>query len=169
VSYCGYVTRIKNIRKHTNADRLLVGECFGNFVIVGLDTQENQLGIYFPTDGKLGFEYASQNKLLREKDENGNQIGGYLDPNKRHLTTIKLRGEKSDGLFMPLSSLEEFCKVSELKEGDTITTLNGVLICEKYIPQGTRSRSGNYGKVGKHKKERLFLILSLKNILILLN
>lgn len=28
--YCAYVTRIHNLRKHTNADRLLCGECFGN-------------------------------------------------------------------------------------------------------------------------------------------
>lgn len=53
MSYNAYITRIKNIRKHSNADRLMVGECFGNYVIVGLDVEENQLGIYFPTDGRL--------------------------------------------------------------------------------------------------------------------
>lgn len=36
--YNAFVTRIKNLRKHSNADRLLCGECFGNTVIVGLDT-----------------------------------------------------------------------------------------------------------------------------------
>lgn len=36
--YCAYVTRIHNLRKHTNADRLLCGECFGNTVIVDLGT-----------------------------------------------------------------------------------------------------------------------------------
>ena len=36
--YSAFVTRIKNLRKHSNADRLLCGECFGNTVIVGLDT-----------------------------------------------------------------------------------------------------------------------------------
>jgi len=67
MSYNAYITRIKNVRKHTNADRLQVGECFSNFIIVGLDTNEGDLGIYFPTDGKLGLEYAKENKLLREK------------------------------------------------------------------------------------------------------
>lgn len=52
--YCAYVTRIHNLRKHTNADRLLCGECFGNTVIVDLGTDPDQLGVYFPTDGKLG-------------------------------------------------------------------------------------------------------------------
>ena len=29
--YNAYITRIKNLRKHPNADRLQLGECFGNF------------------------------------------------------------------------------------------------------------------------------------------
>jgi hypothetical protein len=141
MSYCGYITKIKNVRKHSNADRLQVGECFGNFVIVGLDTQDNELGVYFPTDGKLGIEYCKKNNLLREKDENGNNIGGYLDPKRRNISTLKLRGEKSDGLFMPLKSLESFYDISTFKEGDMITTLNGVLICEKYIPKEKKNRT----------------------------
>ena len=109
--YAAYVTRIKNLRKHTNADRLLCGECFGNTVIVGLDTKPEELGVYFPVDGKLGTEYAVKNDLLRRKDENGKPAGGYLDPEKRNIKALKLRGEKSDGLFMPLSSLNGFTQI----------------------------------------------------------
>jgi hypothetical protein len=138
MSYNAYITKIKNIRKHTNADRLQVGECFENFVIVSMDTRDNELGVYFPTDGRLGTEYCESNNLLRKKDENGNNIGGYLEPEKRHISSLKFRGEKSDGLFMPLKSLENFCNISDLKEGDIITTLNGTLICEKYIPKSNR-------------------------------
>ena len=137
--YNAYVTRIKNLRKHSNADRLQCGECFGNTVIVDLKTRPGELGVYFPVDGQVGVEYATKNDLLRRKDENGNQTGGYLDPEKRNIKALKLRGEKSDGLFMPLSSLEEFTDISKLQEGDTISVLNGVTICEKYIPRGKRS------------------------------
>ena len=150
--YTAFITRIKNIRKHTNADRLLVGECFGNNVIVGLDAQLNQLGIYFPSDGKLGIEYATKNDLLRRKDENGNNCGGYLDPEKRNIRALRLRGEQSDGLFMPLESLKDFTDISELKDGDTISVLNGVVICEKYIPQGRIHNHGG-GAKGKAKTE----------------
>jgi hypothetical protein len=138
MTYCGYITRVKELRKHSNADRLQVATLFGNDVIVSLDVKVGDLGIYFPTDGKLGFEYAKENKLLR-KDENGNDMGGYLDTEKRHIKTIKLRGEASDGLYMPLKSLSKFYDISKLKEGDTITELNKVLICEKYIPRGKQS------------------------------
>lgn len=137
--YAAYVTRIKNLRKHTNADRLLCGECFGNTVIVGLDTKPEELGVYFPVDGKLGTEYAVKNDLLRRKDENGKPAGGYLDPEKRNIKALKLRGEKSDGLFMPLSSLNGFTDIAKLREGDVITILNGVTICEKYIPRRKNS------------------------------
>ena len=136
--YSAFVTRIKNLRKHTNADRLMCGECFGNTVIVGLDTQPDELGVYFPVDGKLGLEFAQKNDLLRRKDENGKPAGGYLDPEKRNIKALKLRGEKSDGLFMPLACLADYTDIASLKEGDTITVLNGVTICEKYIPRASR-------------------------------
>jgi hypothetical protein len=149
MAYCAYITKIKDLRKHSNADRLQVGTCFGNNVIVSLETKEGQLGVYFPVDGKLGIEYATKNDLLRRKDENGNQCGGYLDPDKRNITAIKLRKEQSDGLFMPLSSLDDFCDISKLVEGDTIDVLNGVVICEKYIPQKKQRGEQTSSKGGK--------------------
>lgn len=74
--YSAFVTRIKNLRKHSNADRLLCGECFGNTVIVGLDTQPDELGVYFPVDGKLGIEFAQKNDLLRRRMKTGIQLEG---------------------------------------------------------------------------------------------
>lgn len=150
--YKAYITKLKNIRKHSNADRLLVGECFGNNVIVGLDYQEGEIGIYFPVDGKLGLKFAEVNNLLRKKDENGNNIGGYLDPDKRNITAIKLRGEKSDGLFMKLNCLQDFTDITKLKDGDQIDILNGVVICEKYIPKTNRRNLNNSNSIKGKKK-----------------
>ena len=152
MAYCGYITRLKNVRKHSNADRLLCGDCFGNNVIVSLEYTDNQLGVYFPVDGKLSEEFANKHNLVRKKDENGNNIGGYLDPEKRNIKALKLRGEQSDGLFMALESLADYVDITTLKEGDTITTLNGVLICEKYIPKTKSSRSG--GSAGNSNKKK---------------
>lgn len=151
--YEAYITTLKNVRKHSNADRLQVAECFGNQVVVDLSYKEGDIGIYFPTDGKLGKEFAEANNLLRKKDENGNNIGGYLDPDKRNIKAIKLRGEKSDGLFLPLSSLATFCNINELNVGDRITTLNGALICEKYIPRTNKRKVNNNGNKKTKKKK----------------
>lgn len=153
--YKAYITELKNVRPHPNADRLQLGDCFGNTVCVNLDYTEGQLGVYFPTDGQLSVEFAEANNLLRKKDEAGNNIGGYMDPNKRNVCAIKLRGEKSDGLFLPLSSLEYTgVNLSTLRAGDVIDgVLNGHDICCKYIPRSNRcSHTGGSGnKTRKHK------------------
>jgi len=134
MNYCGYVTKITKIEKHPNADRLQIGRCFGNQVIIDLNVKENDIGVYFPSDGQLSNEYCKVNNLVRKKDEQGKNIGGYLDPNKRHIRALKLRGQISDGLFMPLESLASFIDISTLAELEMIDVLNGVEICKKYIP-----------------------------------
>ena len=154
--YNAYVTRLKNVRPHSNADRMLLADCFGNTICVGLNAKNGDIGIYFPTDGQLSVEYAEQNNLVRKKDENGKNIGGYLDPEKRNITAIKLRGEKSDGLFMPLESLEYTgVDISTLTEGTVINIVNGHEICCKYIPRQKTSSNNGGGKVNKTRKKKV--------------
>lgn len=152
--YNAYITRIKNLHKHPNADRLQIGECFGNAVIVSMEYADNQLGVYFPSDGQLSVEFAEANNLLRKKDAEGNNIGGYMDPDKRNVTAIKLRGEKSDGLFLPLKSLESFGDITDLREGDRIGNFNGHEICCKYIPR-RNVRHGHISDGNKTRKKKV--------------
>lgn len=141
--YSAYICKIKNVRPHPNADRLQLGECFGNTVCVDLSVTEGFLGVYFPTDGQLSEEYCEHNNLVRKKDDAGNNIGGYLDPDKRNIHAIRLRGEKSDGLFMPLDSLAYTgVDMDTLTEGVVIHDLNGHEICTKYIPRTNRHAAG---------------------------
>ena len=151
--YCGYVTRLKNVRKHPNADRLVLADVFDSTVVVGANSQDGDIVIYFPCDGQLSAEYCEYNNLLRKKDENGNNIGGFLDPDKRNVKAIKLRGERSDGLVMPLSSLDYISK--DLKDmlvvGDQITVLDGKEVCRKYIPRGRRTVNRAQTKKEKRK------------------
>lgn len=149
--YHAYVTKLENVRKHPNADRLLLADCFGNTVCVSLDFTEGQTVIYFPTDGQLSAEFAHANHLCR-KDVNGQPDTGYLDPDKRNIRAIKLRGEKSDGLAMPLNCLEAFGDISALKVGDTIDVFNGHEICKKYIPRGRKSGPHTGGNRVRKKK-----------------
>lgn len=156
--YCAYITTIKEIRKHSNADRLQCATIFGSNVIVDMSYKEGMKIIYFPVDGQLSAEFATDNNLVRKKDENGNNIGGYLDPEKRNITALKLRGEKSDGLVLPIRVLEKYTDISKLNDGDQITVLDGHEICRKYIPkQNTRIRNSEYNKAGnrKEKKEKV--------------
>lgn len=155
--HVAYITRIKNLRKAENSDRLQIGECFGNSVIVNMDYKDNQLGVYFPIDLQLSERFCAVNDLVRRKDENGKDCGGYMDPAKRNVKAIRLRGNKSDGLFLPLTSLADFTDINELHEGDRFDVLNGEEICRKYIPALKSGRIYPHGAGASHKaKENLF-------------
>ena len=41
-------------------------------------------------------------------------LGGYLDFDKRNITALKLRGEKSDGLVLPIEVLSKYVDVKTL-------------------------------------------------------
>ena len=155
MAYTGFVVKVEHLRKHSNADRLQIATFFGNDTIVSLDTKIGDIGVYFPVDGQLSERFCAVNDLVRRKDENGKQIGGYLDPEKRNIKALKLRGEKSDGLYMPITCLADFCKISDLKIGDTIDTVNGELICQKYIPKMTRTPSVPGSKAAKKAKANI--------------
>ena len=137
--HVGYVVKINSLRPHSNADRLQIATIFDSNVIVSLDTHLDDIGVYFPSDIQLSEEFCKVNDLVRRKDENGNPAGGYLDPNKRNIRPLKLRGEKSDGLYLPITCMMEFCPISDLKVGDTIGVVNGHEICKKYIPHRTKA------------------------------
>lgn len=156
MSYNVYVTKLKNVRPHPNADRLQLADCFGNTVCISLDHSEGELGAYLPTDGQISEEFGKANDLFRRKDENGNQAGGFIDPVKRNVQCIRLRGEKSDGLFLPLTCLESFGDISALKEGDIVTVFNGHEIARKYIPK-TNHRNHAFGANNKVKKKKVVI------------
>ena len=154
MAYKGYVVELKNVRPHPNAERLKLADCFGNTVCVGLDAENGQVKLYFPTDGQLSAEFCEYNNLVRKKDNAGNNIGGYLDPEKRNIKAIKLRGEKSDGIVMGLEALAYTgVDISTFKPGDTIDVVNGHEICRKYIPRSKhRSSIGTDGNKTRKKK-----------------
>ena len=154
--HCGYVVKVDKLRPHGNADRLQIATFFGNDTCVGLNTVLGEIGIYFPTDLQLSVEYCDKNNLVRKKDENGNNIGGYMDPDKRNVTAVRLRGERSDGLYMPLSSLEfTGVNMDDLNVGDTIDIVNGVEICRKYIPRGNKRRGGVQSEGNRTRKKKV--------------
>lgn len=134
--HVAFVVKVNKLEKHPNADRLMIATFFGNSTMVDLNVKEGDIGIYFPIDLQLSEEFCTQNNLVRRKDENGNNIGGYLDPDKRNITAMRLRGSKSEGLYLPLSCLRYIYGEAEipLHVGDKFDVLDGHEICRKYIP-----------------------------------
>ena len=158
--HSGFITTLKDIRPHPNADKLMLATCFINTVCVAKDKfAEGEIGVYFPVDLQLSMEFCEQNKLLAVYENGVNISGGYMDPTKRNVKAIKLRGEKSDGLFLPLSCLAYTgVDLDSLDIGDPITTVNGHEICRKYIParhsKGNATVAGGAGKRVKRRAKR---------------
>lgn len=155
MSHCGYITTLKNVRPHPNADRLVLATCFESTVCVAKDKYtEGEIGVYFETDLQLSMEFCEQNGLLAVYENGVNVSGGYLDPAKRNIRAIKLRGEQSDGLFLPLSCLAYTgANLDELNIGEQVSILNGHEICRKYIPRSNHPRT-SAGGAGKRVKRR---------------
>ena len=155
--YKAYITYVKNIRPAENSDFLNACEVFGNTTIIDKTITEDMLVLYLPSDGQISIEFGEKNNLFRKKDDAGNNIGGFVDPVKRNITAIRLRGNRSDGLVLPISCLN-YCYThgdasAELHAGDIINEmLNGHEICCKYIPR-TNRRSSNVGGNKTRKKK----------------
>lgn len=118
---------------HPNADRLQLGRIYGYQVVVGNDVKTGDEGIFFPEGTQLSREYATANELLRAQ-------GGYFENNRR-VRCQKFRGEKSEGYWAPLSSLNFIeWRGERLKTGDKLSQLNGTPLCQKYVTPATRVR-----------------------------
>lgn len=146
--YKAYITPLKNVREHWNADKLMLATVLGNQIVIGKTYHEGQMGVYFPPDGQLSQEFADANNLIEKRDEEGKKIEGtgYLS-HKRRIRSMNLRSEKSEGLWLPVESLEfTGVDVSVLQEGYEFDELNGVPICNKYFTPATLKAQGTKTK-----------------------
>lgn len=138
MTYKAIVARV-HTSPHPNADKIQLGSVAGYQVVVGLETQDGQLGIFFPCDGILDDEYCRFNDLYPQLDTNGKRIGGgFFDPKKPRVRAQRFRGEKSDGYWAPIESIA-YTNVDPkvLVEGYEFDELNGHKICEKYYTPAT--------------------------------
>jgi hypothetical protein len=152
--YKAIVTKLANVRPHPNADRVQLATCHGNQVVVGLDSKEGDMGVYFPCDGQLSHEFCNANNLYREASMNKfpEEKGGMFDANRR-VRAQRFRGEVSDGFWVPLHYFG-FIQVSGLDvEGYEFDEWKGVPICSKYInPATVKIARENQGKKTRKAK-----------------
>lgn len=156
--YSGCIVTVTNLRRHRNADRLQCSTIQGHNVIVDGSCRLGQRLVYFPIGGQLDEAFARENHLLRGEGAEG-QGGGYLHPTRRNVTALRLRGEISEGLALPVEVLGKYADIDALKDGDRVSTLGGRLICHIYIPDGMtydfRKRTLTRYRDGKGAPEKM--------------
>lgn len=117
----------------------------------------DDIGIFFPVNVVLAHDLMMYNKLYRKHPETGEVMGGYMEPDRR-VRFIKMKGVSSRGLFLPLTSLDYLSKsvhdyTKSLKVGMSFDSLDGVVICERYVTAIAEQPQKNQ-KVGKAKSRR---------------
>lgn len=154
MSYEAHVCRVF-VSPHPNADKLQLGHALGYQVIVGLDTQDGELGVLFPEGGQLSHEFCDANRLYQTHPETGEKQGGYFCK-KRRVRAQKFRGENSEGFWVPMRYLRYLGPraEAELVEGHSFTELAGVEVCQKYVTPATKQARGVQTKK-KRKEPRL--------------
>lgn len=139
--YLATVVQLPAPRKHNNADALQIFTVLGYQVITDLKAKEGDIGIFLPPDGQVSEEFAKANDLIERVDEHGKRAGGFMS-HKRRVRAINLRGEKSQGLWLPITCLD-FLGTGEhllthLKVGDSLDTVTGHKFCNKYYTPATQ-------------------------------
>ena len=157
------IATVTSLRRHKNADELLCAEINGHTVIVDKTCRKGMRMVYFPVGCRLDDTFAREHHLLR-----GEKGGGYLDPVRRVVSFLRLRGERSEGLALPVEWLKDYTDTEALKDGDRFSVLNGHRICRTVIPDSmdisfTRRVLVKYHP-GQDAPQRLFLPLGLEVI-----
>lgn len=150
LNYAATIIRVPVLVTLPGLDNLVGVPMLGHQALTQRDVEVGDLRVAFTAETQLSEGYACENDLHRDPELNKTDETGYLEHNRR-IRALKLRGNVSNALLMPLSSLAYTgVDITSLKEGDTFDVLNGKPICKKYeIPVKASSRA-------KTKVERAF-------------
>lgn len=140
-NYSAKIIKVKTV-PHPDPEtlRLQIAIWNGLEFLVGIDVLDG-LMILFPAGCQIDETYCKQNDLVKVKHEDGTTSGGMLEENRR-VKALKLRGVRSEGLLMPLSSLDYLGDTSKLSDGDVLKDFNGVELAKRFYPKHYKAPSG---------------------------
>lgn len=91
-NYLAKVVKLKNLQKHSNADRLQTVVIDFQTVVTGMDAKEGDIYIYFPVECKINSGFLSQTNSFRDKTLNTDfEKVGLFEENCR-VKAVRLRG-----------------------------------------------------------------------------
>lgn len=153
INYCATVVKINNIIPLANCDNVVATTILGNNVIVSKSVAPGDIGLFFPVETRLSDEYLKANNLFKHPEKNLDPTQkGYFEDNGR-IRCVRFRGHASEGIYMPIESIDFCSSRDNLHVGDVFDELEGTLLCEKYIV--IKRNSGASGNTPKQRNPRI--------------
>jgi hypothetical protein len=161
--YQAKIIRIVNIEKVESADRLQVIRHNSMSFVVDLSFNAGDLVCLFPTDGQLSEDFCRNNNLYRDSSKNSDKtVAGYFEDSRR-VRAQPFRKVKSEGF---VCKLEAFNYIPGNKKFDLLQTegyefdsLDGVVVCEKYVTEATKQAMAR-NKARKSKQQEIEYMLN---------
>lgn len=147
-NYVATVIRVAALEDLEGLDNLKAIKVFGMQALVSKDVEVGSVGVLFSTEVQLSSEFAAANNLHRHANLNKDpKVTGYLDDSRR-VKALKLRGHRSDSLFMPLSAFKYLgVKESDFTVGDVFDSINGKEILKKYYIKEPKLNNGPAARI----------------------
>jgi hypothetical protein len=132
-NYAAQVIKLPVKQSVTGLDKLMKVTHQGNDVLVGKDTEDYKLYLFFPVECAIHAKYLASNNEFRDAATNAdNTKKGYFEQTGR-VKAIKFKGVISTGYIAPIDSLHSVgIDSAALVIGDEFTTIDGFELCKKY-------------------------------------
>lgn len=147
-NYLAKIVKIRTLREHPNADKLLITTIDGNDVITAKGgIKEGDLVVYFPLECAICSLFLTSTNSYRHSEKNidTTKVGFFEDTGR--VRAVKLRGQKSEGYIVPIEELAKTfnCDIEDLKnaEDQEFDTINKVVLVKKYVIKNTEGTSGS--------------------------
>lgn len=142
-NYQAIIAKIDRVVEIPNAESIQIGFVLGESVVIGKNTNEGEVGVFFCAGTQLSEDFCKNNNLYRDSTKNlDSEKTGFFDDNRkvRAQPFMKVR---SEGYFTTLDSLTfTGHDLSKLKVGDSFEELNKVEVCKKYINPRVKVQGG---------------------------
>lgn len=154
VNYAALVIEVPEPKKLPNSDRLYGIGVAGIEVVVDSSWLERvgEKAVLFPAEAQLSETLTAFANLYRHQEFNDDpEEQGYLEDNRR-IRALKLRGNISKGLILPLNKITEITNTfaEDFEVGMSFDTVNGIEISRKYaLPVKGMPMSKEQAKLAK--------------------
>ena len=158
-NYVATVVEIGQMFDIVGADRIKKTFVGNNPVIVSYMVQTGDKMVYFTSGTELDASYCHLNDLYDKPELNAHKDKKGFISSKRRVRAIKLKGETSIGILMPMSSIAYVNDFDEddLKVGSEFNQLNDTIICKKYFVDVEVSVNGSNKPKSENKLKDLLV------------